>query len=293
MVGTLISSDIVAIIVLLLFASATLSDYYTDTLTQYLMIAAWTTFAFFWLNLIEHFAITQLSAIEGLLATLAVPACLYVAYTIYTEQYNYILITRAVTVMGLIYFPILAYPPATQLLIETVAGQVNTVLNLFGYTPGFTTDTNGYQSTFVFLTNDHRYITQVVLACSGLGSLAIIAGLIAAVRAPPLKKLTALTIALPIIWTLNLFRVAFIAVAHGNQWLRIGVDLFATIGITDPNRISYLLADRVIAQSLSAVALVALTLLLVRLLPQLGALLNEVIEPFFGTQYDFESLFTS
>lgn len=291
MPGTFISSNILAGVVLVLFTTATLSEYYNHKLSRRIATVAWTVFAMFWLNLIQYFAFSQLSAIEGVLSTIAVPACLYVAYAIHTESGDYFLLTRAVTITSLIYFPITGIPAAKQLLIETVASQVEFLITSIGYQPKMLVDENGFRSTFLFVTNNHRYVTQVVLACSGLGSIAIITGLVGSVKAPSRRKLRALGIAIPVIWVLNLIRVTFIALAHGNQWLRIGVDAFALIGITNVHVISYLVADRILAQSLSVVALVILTLLLLRILPELSTVLNEVAKPLTGNTYDFESLF--
>lgn len=287
MVGTFISYEIVGIAVLAAFLTATIAEYHNKTLSRYLAAAAWALFGLFWLNLIEFFAFVHLSAIEGVLSALAVPGCLFLAYSIYTDDGEYFLITRAITVMGLIYFPVVALPAATQLLIETVASHVHVILNFLGYYPEMVIDDNGYKSTFLFVTNDHQYLTRVVLACSGLGSISIMTGLIASVRASPREKLLAISVVVPVIWILNLGRVTFITLAHGHQWFRIGVDAFAFVGITDVHTISYLVADRIIAQSLSLVALVVLTLLLIRLLPGVAAVLNEVIEPLTGQRYDF------
>lgn len=291
MAGTFIASNLLAVFAIIVFVAATLSDYYKQTISQYLTVAAWILFGVFWLNLVEYFAFIQLSVIEGLLCIVAVPACFYVAYLTYTGERDFPLVTRAVTVMFLIYFPIISIPNASQFLIETVARQVNFIVTTLGYNPDVVIGTDGYRSTFLFTTDGHGYRTRVVLACSGIGSISIITGLISSVRASPAKKLHAIAFAVPIIWILNVVRVTFIALAHGNQWFRIGVDTFMTLGVTDPNMVSYLIADRIIAQSMSVIALVVITLLLVRLLPELDTVLNEVIEPLFGETYDFKSVF--
>nr|WP_254663413.1 hypothetical protein [Haladaptatus sp. W1] len=70
------------------------------------------------------------------------------------------------------------------------------------YDPAFTiAKENGYHSAFIFTdSTGHEYYTYLVLACTGIGSMSIFGGLIAAVRAPLRRKLRGFTLAIVIIW---------------------------------------------------------------------------------------------
>jgi archaeosortase A (PGF-CTERM-specific) len=79
----------------------------------------------------------------------------------------------------------------------------------------------------------------------------------------------------------------FIAVAFGNQWFQVFVaEISALVGYTDPGLVSYFIADRVIAQSMSVVALVAIAFLVVRIVPELLDLLEEAVYVLTNTEID-------
>lgn len=287
MIGTLLPSNPLAVLVILLFALSVVLDYTNHSLTRHAHTASWSVFALFWANLIEHFLLVKLSAIEGILTIAAVPACLLVAYHTHTNTRSYTHITKAILVMALIYFPVVAVTPLQQALIETVANQVNFILTTLGYDPTIIPDEHGFESTFQFYYQDRRYLTTVLLACTGLGSTAIVLGLISATPATLTQKLTATAITVPIIWVLNLVRVTFITLAQSFQWFQIGVDFFVATGIvTDPHSVSFLIADRILAQSLSVVALIAIVFGLLKIIPELTVVLNEVTEPLLNFTLD-------
>lgn len=286
-IGTVVNSDVLAGIVIALFLSAVTTRYLdADREARILTTAAWATFGIFWANLIEHFFITQQSPLEGLLTVLAVPLCLLIAVRTWNQDplvenadLSIGMLTRAVTVMALLYYPVTALPTVQQAFIETVTAQVEVIISTLGYDPAVTVGESGFRDSFVFTTPDHRYVTTVLLACTGYGSLSIVMGIIWAVDAPWRKRALATAIAAPIVWGLNLIRVTFITLAHGNQWFTIAVDeVMFLFGESNPHSVSYLWADRIIAQPASAIALVAVLFLLMRVLPELKPLAYAVIE---------------
>jgi archaeosortase A (PGF-CTERM-specific) len=124
--------------------------------------------------------------------------------------------------------------------------------------------------------------------------MSIVGGLALAVRASTRRRLQALALALPLIYGMNLVRVAFIAIAHGEQWFRsptVQDVVFALFPSENPNMVSYLFADRVLAQSASVVVLVVLTLALLRILPELGGVIEDVAYIVTGNEYDVTERF--
>ncbi|MFB6205960.1 MAG: archaeosortase A [Haloglomus sp.] len=273
-------TDALAWVAVAAFAVAALAELWDRRAASYLAAGAWSLFAVFWLALIPQFLLVEKSAIEGVLSALAVPACLSAAYLLYRGRESLLVLTRGVAVMGVIYLPATTVPWIYGPLVETTTAQVNAVIQFAGYDPTIETGESGLRNTFVFTTDGHQYETFIILACTGLGSMAIFAGLIAAVRAPFRRKLAAFAVSVPVIWVLNLVRNAFIAVAFGKQWFQVAVPLVSTLFAIPSGQeglVSFYLADKVIAQSASVVALVLITYPVVRLLPELASVLDDAL----------------
>ncbi|WP_053947659.1 archaeosortase A [Halolamina sediminis] len=260
--------------------------------------SAWGLFALFWLLLFPHFAFVHKSYVEGVLALVAVPACLYAGYLLWAGRDTLFLLSRSTAIMGLIYLPFETIPAMTvgglripaprQVLIEIVAAQTGFMMSLFGSNPELIPGPQGYQNTYEFVASDGQLLQfSVVLACTGLGSIAIFAGLITAVRAPLRRKLRALSVAVPIIYGLNLVRTTFIGIAFGEQLLQIFPNLVLTMfGGSDPYRVSWYVSDRIISQLLAVVALVGVTYLVVRELPEILTIIEDVLFMVTGDEYD-------
>ncbi|MFB6131992.1 MAG: archaeosortase A [Halanaeroarchaeum sp.] len=281
-------TDALAWVVVAVFGASALLYPRDERLSKRLRIAAWVIFAVFWALLVPHFAFTQRSIIEGALSALAVPASLYVAYLVWRDSRDFATVTRAVAIMGILYLPFQTIGPLRNGSIEMVTRHVEFLLHTLGYDPTVVRGTNGLRSTFVFVGPDgHRFTTRVLLACTGAGSAATVSGLVLALRAPLRRRLLGVAIAVPVIYGLNVLRVAFIALAHGKQWFAGFKDpIFLLFGTNNPFMVSYLVADRVLAQTLSVIALVALTLGLLRLLPELSVVVEDVLFVLTGRDYD-------
>jgi archaeosortase A (PGF-CTERM-specific) len=287
-------ADPLAWLAIAAFTLAVLAELRDRRTARYLAAGAWVLFAVFWLALIPQFLLVEKSAIEGVLSALGVPASLSAAYLLYRGRESLLVITRGVAVMGLIYLPATTIPWIYGPLVETTTTQVNAVIQFAGYAPVIETGDNGLRNTFVFTTDGHRYETFIILACTGLGSMAIFAGLIAAVRAPLRRKVAAFAISVPVIWVLNLIRNAFIAVAFGKQWFQVFVpQMSALFGVPpeDAGLVSFYLADKVIAQSASVVALVLITYPVVRALPELAGVLDDALYVLTYREFDIAAAF--
>ncbi|WP_256544785.1 archaeosortase A [Halobellus inordinatus] len=293
-------SDALAWVVILTFAVGVLSEDRNQRLARYATVAAWVGFAVFWLQLVPHFAFVHKSYVEGVLAVAAVPASLYTGYLLWNGRDSLYVLSRAVAVMGLIYLPFetipafsllgVAVPAPRGVLMETVAAQTGFLVNALGYHPEMIVGEQGYLNTFLFFDGSHRLTVAVVLACTGLGSIAIFAGLIAAVKAPLRRKLRAMAIAVPIIYALNLLRTTFITIAFGKQYMQWFVDeIMFLFGSSDPYMVSFFISDRIISQILAVVVLVGITYLVVRELPELLTVIEDILFMLTGDEYDLES----
>ncbi|SHG38281.1 archaeosortase A [Halobaculum gomorrense] len=259
-----------------------------------LATAGWVLFAAFWLALFPHFAFTQKSYVEGVLSLLAVPASLYAGWLLWTGRDSLLVLSRAVAAMGIVYFPFESVEPLKRGLVLVVTEQTGWAMAQLGYHPTRVTGPIlGYHNAYRFVTAEgHGLVFEIVLACTGLGSMAIFAGLIAAVRAPLGRKLRGLAVSIPTIWLLNIVRTTFIGIAFGNQYLQLFVDeVLFLFGSSDPYMVSFFLSDRVISQVLAVVALVGITYLVVRELPELVTVIEDVLYMVTNEEYDLlESL---
>lgn len=291
-VGTGVT-DVVAWAVILLFLGAWAAERGRRDVARWLATAAWVGFAGFWLLIVPYFALVMRSPIETVLGALAAIGSLYAAFLLYRGRDELFVLSRAVAVMGLIYLPFASVPFLRQLAVETVAAQVYAVIVWLGYDVTFGMGPNGFQSGLSFSTDGHTYATFIVLQCTGIGSMSIFAGLIAALDAPLARKLRAIALAVGIIYVLNIVRNVFIAVAFGEQWFQVLVDpILSVTGYTQPGLVSFFIADRVLSQSASVVALVGITWLVVRTVPELLSLLEEALYVVTHTEYDLHDAFS-
>lgn len=294
-------SDPLAWLVVGAFVAVWVVERYDDPeRTRAVAAGAWVLFGVFWLSLIHHFAFVQKSIIEGLGTVVAVPACLSVAVLLYKGRDSLLVLSRSVAVMGIVFLPFETIAPLRRVLIETVTAQTAFVIQLLGYRPevvdGMTyggmqiaAKQHPYWSTFVWESDAGPLTYTILIACTGVGSMAVIGGLIAAVEAPLTRKFRALAVVIPTIYVLNIARNVFIAVGFGTQQFHVFPGLMeAVFAPESPVMISYFVADRVIAQSLSVVVMVAITLYVVRVVPELVPILEDALYVVTREEYDLQ-----
>ncbi|GAB6878784.1 archaeosortase A [Halorubrum gandharaense] len=285
-------------IVALLFAAAWVLDHRGSPAGRTLAAGTWGLFGLFWLSMVPFFAFDHQSWVEALLALAGAPACAYAGYLLHKGRGSLFVLTRAVALMLFIYLPFetisavtvagLAIPEPRQVLIEVVATHTGMLIDLLGYAPERVTSHEGYDAAYAWALDDgHTVRIHVVLACTGLGSMAIFGGLIGAVKAPLDRKLRALAVSIPLIYVLNIIRTSFISIVAGNQYMHWQPDLvLALFGATDPYRVSFLVSDRIMSQLLAVVALIAITYLVARELPELVVVLEDVLYILTGEEHD-------
>lgn len=289
-------TDAVAWLVIGLFLGGWAALSYDRNLARVVTASAWVVFGVFWLLLIPRFALAMKSPIETVLSALAVPACLYAGYLLWQGRESLFTLSHAVAIMGVLYLPFTSIELLGRTLIETVARQSHGMIQWAGFDAALVTEPEtGYNSMLVFTDpTGHQYVTHIVLQCTGIGSMSIFAGLIAAIDASTVRKVQALLMAVVVIYILNLIRNVFIAVAFGQQWFQYFIDPVMTVtGFTDPGLVSFFIADRVISQSASVVALVGITLLIVRIVPELLSVVEDAVYVVTRTEVDLHAAFAT
>ncbi|WP_331234701.1 archaeosortase A [Natronorarus salvus] len=280
-----------AVVAAFLVASA--AEWRDPSLGRRAMAGAWVLFAGFWLLMIPFFAFEHRSVIQTVLVAIGVPACLAVAYHLSSGRVSLLVLSRAVTVALVIYIPFETVTPLHDGLIEVVAAQTEWGLAALGTEYEFVDDDRGLRSLFVFpgteTASGGAYSTRIVFACTGIGSMAIFGGLTAAVRAPLRRRLAALGLAIGAIWVMNVVRNVFIAHSSGEQLFAhealVG-PVMTVFGLSDPVRVSFFVADRILSQGLAVVALLALFWVVLKLLPELAVIVEDLLYLLTGTEYD-------
>jgi archaeosortase A (PGF-CTERM-specific) len=283
-------TDVLGWVVVAAFLAGIAADWHDRSAARTVTAGAWVVFGLFWLLMVPFFAFEHRSIVQSVLAVAAVPACLYTGYHLASGRDSLLVLSRAVGVMGLIYLPFEAIALFHDTLIEVVAAQTHAGLQALGSTPAFETDEHGLQNTFVFaLDGGGTYSTRIVFACTGIGSMAIFGGLIAAVRAPLRRRLAALMAAFSVIWVLNIARNVFIAYSTGHQLFDqtlLAGPVMWLFGLENPLRVSFFVADRLLSQGLAVVALIGIAWLVVRLLPELLVIVEDLAFLLTGEEHD-------
>ncbi|QLD91156.1 archaeosortase A [Natronomonas salina] len=290
-------TDVLAWVVIGAFLAGALAEW-TDRreIARRTTVGAWWLFALFWLLLIQHFAFVHRSIVETLLLFVAVPGCLYVGWLLLQGRDSLLVLSRGIAYMGLIYMPFLMSAWARGLLIEVVAQQSYFFIDALGFDRITLTEGQGELGGTLTNTFDNDVAgvndTRVVFACTGIESMAMFGGLIAAVQAPLRRKAVGVAVSVGVIWVLNIFRNVFIAVANAYQWFTVSWiegPVIAAFGLSDPARVSFFFADRVLSQSLAVVALVGVAWLISRWVPEILDIAEELLYLLTGSEVELRS----
>lgn len=247
----------------------------------------WVVIAGMVLVMLPYFWFEMRSPVETVLAGLGVPIALWAGWLRWQGREQLFVFGKAAAIAGLIYLPVYSIEPVKAWLIETVAIHTHWVMGLLGYQPGLApSPEGGYLSLFAF----DAHTTYIVLACTGIGSIAIFSGVILSVAAPLGRRLLAAVSLSATIYLLNLVRNTFVGLAtplgvfQGEPWAT-AAGLFGVEG----TRVSFFVSHTLLAQPASVVVLVALLLLAIRLVPELFDVLDEVIYVLTGDEVDMRS----
>ncbi len=284
-----------------LFLVGILLEYYDREYARAALVAGWVVFGLFWLVLVYPWFTVDNSFIRGVGALVAAPLSALVAKTLYEGRDSLFTLSRAIAIMGFVYAPFVTIRPLRRWLTLTVTNHTHWAMGLLGYDPPLVTRLSdvgvereisgkdlAFENTFVFFQDGGGTITYtIIIACTGLGSMAVMIGLIAAVRAPLRRKLRGLAVAVPVIYVLNIVRNVFISVSFGNQYMHLFPDATMFLfGLENELQVSYIWADRILAQSASVVAMVLVLWLVLREVPEVIGPVEDVLFLLTGTEYD-------
>lgn len=278
----------IAGVAIILFALAGFATWRGQTqLERRLSTAGWIALAVLWVVMLPYFVFEAQSPLESLGVLLAVPLSLWIGIVRWRGRERLTILGNAVAIAGAIYVPASTIEPVRRWLIETVAGQTHWLMGLLGHHPGLVADDFvGYTSQFDF----DGHTTYIVMACTGLGSIAVFAGAILAADGRPMRKLAATVLVAAIIYGLNLIRNVFVGLATPFGWFDFEPFLSITslLGIS-PVRNSYYVSHTIIAQPASLLVVLGLTLLTLRLVPGVFSIFDEIVFVLTGDETDLRA----
>lgn len=175
-------------------------------------------------------------------------------------------LTRAAAIAFVIYAPFAFIAPLGDWLIGVVVGQLAWLLAAIGFPVSL-------WAWNIFIHNGFR--VEIILACTGIQSIAIMLGVAFAVPSTLRQKVLAFLFVVPVIWVLNLLRNVFVIVAYTDQWFPY---LPQIAGNGELGYESFFWAHNVLAELGALVALILIAWALFRLIPELGDLAVDLVE---------------
>lgn len=241
---------------------------------KYAAIVGWVFIVLFlFATLPEYFA--ENNFLYPVMAALSVPFLYITIKHLLADDLRVHYLSRAAAIAFLIYFPF-AIDDYTQInglgtwLIGLVVGQVVWLLQLFNYP--VTLDAWNIIAR-------HGFRVEIILACTGIQSIAIMLGVAAAVPTTTRQKIYAFILIAPTIYILNLFRNVFVIMAYTGQWFPYYPDI---AGNGEIGYESFFWAHNVIAEMLALVLLILIAYGLFTLIPRLGTFAEELFELYYG-----------
>jgi len=160
---------------------------------------------------------------------------------------------------GMIYFLFQKIDVASGWLIHTVASQTVAILNVLGYSASVGDVYHGIQTYAPIFFNGQESV-QIILACTGLQSMAVFIGVFAALNADTKRRMKAFLITIPTIYVLNLVR-------------NVGI----VYGVEELN-LSFYMMHNVIGKAGSLLALIVIAFFVFELLPELYDTIMELFK---------------
>ncbi|HOT94647.1 MAG TPA: archaeosortase A [Methanoregulaceae archaeon] len=175
-------------------------------------------------------------------------------------------LTRGAAIAFVLYAPFAFYPPLGNWLIGVVVAQLTWLLDAIGFQYGM-------WAWNVLIHNGLR--VEIILACTGIQSIAIMLGVAFAVPASFRERALAFLVVAPVIYLLNLLRNVFVVIAYTDQWFPFLPEI---AGNGEFGYESFFWAHNVLAELGALVILVLIAWTLFSLIPALGDLAADLVK---------------
>jgi archaeosortase A (PGF-CTERM-specific) len=198
------------------------------------------------------------------IALISIPFLLITVKYILQDDPRVIQLSMIAAVAFLIYAPFAFIQPLGDWLIGTVVGQTSWALASVGHPVTLDAwnmlERNGFR-------------TEIILACTGIQSIAIMLGVACGVKSTLQQKFFAFLLVFPTIYVLNIFRNVFVITAYSEQWFPFLPEI-ASNG--EYGYESFFWAHNVMAELGALILLITLAYALFMIVPQLGALADDL-----------------
>lgn len=237
---------------------------------KYAAIGGWTLIV---LNLFSEVP-AYLSAdnfLYPLLALLSIPFLAITARALLRDDPVALRLTQSAAVAMIIYVPFAFIPEVRDTLIRNVVNEAFWIIQALGHQP---------QMPAWNIIAENGFANQIVLGCTGITAISMMLGFIAGVPKLSWRQgAGACLIIAPLLYLLNLLRVAVVFIAVSNAWFRSFPTLSPDrgLGATD-----FFWAHNVFAEALAIIALVALVIGLSRLIPGIQVYIRELVNLYTG-----------
>ncbi len=236
---------------MLAFIAISLMIIYLLTRLKVIGYLSWQVFAAVWLVEIPYYLSIN-DYYNTAIMLLAFVIFTFIALTILkaNDQRVFIDATSLAAISSLIYFTF-ALTDLKYLLIQHTTCVTTNFAKFLGF--DFSCDKN------VIWFNGSR--VKIILACTGIESMALFAGIAVSTRAELKRRAIAFLISVPVIYVLNLLRNIFIVAAFGEKWF--GDE-------------SFYIAHHVISKILATIALILISLGVFKVLPEVADLIVDL-----------------
>jgi archaeosortase A (PGF-CTERM-specific) len=185
--------------------------------------------------------------------------------------------SRSAAITTLIYVPFSVVQPLHDLLITAVVGQALGLITLLGHHPLL------YDWDVI---TENGFYNQIILACTGISAIALLLGIAFGSPALSVRQIIgSILLVVPVIWVLNLLRVAIVFIAVSDTWFA-GFPDPRPGAIADAN---FFWAHNVFAEPLGILVLFLLVRILIRIMPDLSAFAQDLIDNYWRALCRFTS----
>ncbi len=200
---------LLSFVLLLVSCAAFLAFLSPSPYKRHLAIAGWGAMVAFLYSQIPHLIAVENNFLYPIIALLSIPFLYVTVRRIRDGSGAVMQLTTAAAVAFLIYAPFEYIEPLRTWMISALVAQTLWTLDLLQY--------SAQNPAWNMVTRNGLRI-EMILACTGIQSIAIMLGVVGAVRTTLRQKVLAFLLVFPTIYILNTFRNAFVIIAYTEQW---------------------------------------------------------------------------
>lgn len=236
---------------------------------SYFGVAGWGCIVLYLISEVPRY-LSENNLLYPSITVLSIPFLIITGKYLLQNDKRALSLSRAAAVAFLIYVPFAYIPALGDWLIALVTSEVYTILNLLGQDvtriSWNTISRNGFR-------------TEIILACTGIQSIAIMLGVVASVPTTTRQKIISFLLIVPTIYILNLLRNVGVISAYTGQWFPYLPEI---AGNGEFGYESFFWAHNIIAELLALLFLIWIVYTLFRIIPALGELAQGLVEMYMG-----------